>query len=674
MGSTDWTALGGDPLSELQVFAGLGSPGALQERLREEVATEVAVMLDAVRECDAFDVIELMRMREIPVSPVVGLVSSFDGSAAAVELVALVCLSRPDRMSAGQVRESAQPHHVIDDLHARATRLLRLAQFMHLASAMLASGDPLARLASEYQSYLVSVRNFRYDSVESEHDTALFGRADVSLLLREHLGFTFGEFTVVRFAIQERCSRILSGLRDEAGDIVVRSQAEGRDPTVEELETFRSSMSAFMFLPGERASFAVSDIAAESALEPERVKAVLDAFSIEFDGTRDTAVTVSSFLRGVNPLARTCLIRDGAGRYLMTASQVGTDFFRVIAETALKANGRAWRQYDRARADVSEAAALAAVSRALGTPATYPNLTYYAPKREVNVAALDASCASPQEVGDQTECDGLFVAADVAVCVEVKGRAVADPARRGDRARLATEINKTFGEGSRQAQRLEQLIVHNHGVWLGDGSWLDLAAVQEVWTIVAGLDDFGPLAVALGDLERAGLLGEGNLPWITSLHDLEVISQVIDRPAEFLLWLRRRSASDVACHYRGSDELDLFMLFLDGGLYIEPDPDEVTRQHPAAGPSRSHAQKMHQRDARPTMVGTHTNRLDAWMYWTEGTSPYEADKPVFNTHPAAAEIVDFLADGQKPGWLRFGADLLNLAGTAQKKLGTRCAR
>ena len=111
------------------------------------------------------------------------------------------------------------------------------------------------------------------------------------------------------------------------------------------------------------------------------------------------------------------------------------------------------------------------------------------------------------------------------------------------------------------------------------------------------------------------------------------------------------------------------MLFLDGGLYIEPDPDEVRRDHPASGPSRSRARKKHQREARPTIIGTHTDPLDAWMYWTEGTSPYEADKPVLNAHPAAQEIVDFLAADRNTGWLRFGADLLGLAGAAQKKLG-----
>jgi hypothetical protein len=193
--------------------------------------------------------------------------------------------------------------------------------------------------------------------------------------------------------------------------------------------------------------------------------------------------------------------------------------------------------------------------------------------------------------------------------------------------------------------------------------------VREIRSIVVGLDFFGPLAVALGDLKRAGHLGAGSLPWIASLHDLEVISLVIDRPAEFLLYLRRRTDSGVATHYRGADELDLFMLFLDGGLYVEADPEEVRRLHPSAGPAKDRDRKRHLQDARPTVVGTHTDPLDAWMYRREGSSPYEIDKPTFNTHPAAQTIVDFLEAGRKPGWFRFGADLLGLAGTAQKKLG-----
>lgn len=669
VGKVDWASLGEDPVGDVRAFTGAGSQEELRQRLRGEVEAEASAMLTAIRDCDAFDVIELMRLREIPVIPVDALVDGHDGIGAAIDLVSLLCLSRPSRMPPGKDRQSTRPHEAVSDLHARAMRLLRLATLMHMASAKLDPGDPLARLASEYQSYLVGVRNLRYDSVEAKHDGALFDRPDVGALLQEHLGFTFGDFTAVRSAIVDRYGRVLNDLRDETGGLLMRCKDEARDPTEEELRAYRDSMSAFLFLPGERASFTAGDIADESALEPARVKAVLDAFSIGFDDSWDATAVVASFLCGVNPLARTCLARDVAGNYLMTGSHIGTDSFRVIAEAALKADSRAWKRYDRVRAEVSEALALAAVSYALRRPAAHQNLSYYAPRLGQDAAALGAECPAPQVVGDQAECDGLFIVEDVAICVEVKGRTIAGPARRGDRARLATEISKTLGEGARQARRLERLISQNHGLWLGDRSWLDLSGVREVRSVVVGLDDFGPLAVALGDLERAGMLGEGSLPWIASLHDLEVITMVIERPAEFLLYLRRRADSGVATYYRGSDELDLFMLFLNGGLYVQPDPDEVRRQHPAAGPPQARTRKQHQRDARTTIVGTHTDPLDAWMYWTEGTSPYEIDKPVLNTHAAAQMIVDFLADGRKPGWFRFGADLLSLAGSAQKQLG-----
>jgi hypothetical protein len=111
------------------------------------------------------------------------------------------------------------------------------------------------------------------------------------------------------------------------------------------------------------------------------------------------------------------------------------------------------------------------------------------------------------------------------------------------------------------------------------------------------------------------------------------------------------------------------MLFLDGGLYVEPDPDEVRDKYPTAPPPRNRDRRRYEVDAPPTVVGTCTDPLHAWMYWVEGSSPYEIEKPTFNSHESVREIVDFLADGRKPGWFRFSADLLGLEGRAQKQLG-----
>lgn len=669
LGKRDVASLGEDAFAEVQQFAGAESEAQLQEQLDVHIEAEVEAIVAAMDGCDAFDLIELLRLRELPIVPVAGLTDGYDGIAAVIDLVGLVLLTREGRMPAGRDRLETQPHEVISELHDRAARLVRLTTYMNMARTVFAQGDPLTRLSGDYQSFLLTVRGMQYESIQVEHDTALFDRPEIDEIVVAKLGFCYRDFAAVRAAIQSRYSRTLTALRDGTGDIFAQAQAEGRDLTDQEGESVRSSMVEFLFLPGERASFTVADIVDETGLEASRVEEALRAFSTTFESRVSAVRVVRDFLRGVNPLTKTSLVHDGAGNYLMMSTQIGADSFRLVAESALKPDATAWRRYDRARAQFSESLAVARVAQLLQTPAAHTNLRYYSPKSSDSFEVLNRHCQAPAAVGDQTECDSLFLIQDVAICVEVKGRTIAESARRGDSVRLRREIDKIFGDGARQATRLETLIKTNGGIWREQDGWLDLSGVREIRSIVIGLDSFGPLAVALGDLRRAGALGEGAVPWIASLHDLDVISKVIDRPAEFLLYLRRRTDSDIATHFRGADELDLFMLFLGGGLYVPPDPVEVQRLHPSVGSPTGRETREHARDARPTQVGTYTDPLDAWMYWVEGTSPYPAEKPTFNTHPSVTRIVDFLIEGRKPGWLRLGADMLGLSGQTQKRLG-----
>jgi hypothetical protein len=638
----------------------------VERRLREHVGQEVEAILALTEEFDAFDVIELMRQRELPISPVLGLDPNFDGSGAAVEVVTLALLTRGERKPSSTPREDTRPNEAIAELHDRAKRLLRLAVYRAKACEFVRGRDPLARLSAEYQSYLVGVRALQYESIQAEHERALFDRPEIDRVLRTHLGFTYGQFVAVRDAIQDRYSDIVTDLRDVTGDIFMTANAEGREPTPEESEILRRSLIDWMFLPAERAAFTAADIAEYRALDRGLVERVLDSFSLDFDSSTDATKRVADFLHARNPLARQGLVRAD-GQHVLVSGPIGADSFRATAEEALK-NTSAWKRYDATRRDVSESLAVMALERALASPAHATNFEHFAPRPGLTPASLGRDCPDPAAVGVLVESDALFVVDDVAVCLEVKGRSVAEAARRGDVARLKTEIKKIMGSGAQQTRRLESLIRDNGGVWDAGSVWVDLSHVREIRTVVAGLDYFGPLGVALGDLADSELVSEGGLPWIASIHDLDVISRVIDRPTEFLLYLRRRTDSGVAQHYRGSDELDLFMLFMDGGLYVEDDPDEIHRLHPRTSPPTRTARDRHERAAQPTLVGTYTDPLDTWMYWVEGSSPDKVEKPVFNVDSGAAELVDFFADGAKPGWLRIGADVLGLDGRAQRKL------
>ncbi len=106
----------GDPVGELGLFEACTTVNDIRVIFREQVEIEVGRMLDLISDADAFDVIELMRMREFsPVADPRAVVS--DGSGLAVEIVAAVLLSRPNRKPDPRPRRDTRPHEKISELH-----------------------------------------------------------------------------------------------------------------------------------------------------------------------------------------------------------------------------------------------------------------------------------------------------------------------------------------------------------------------------------------------------------------------------------------------------------------------------------------------------------------------------------------------------------------------------
>ncbi|MFD6811787.1 preprotein translocase subunit SecA, partial [Streptomyces anthocyanicus] len=75
----------------------------------------------------------------------------------------------------------------------------------------------------------------------------------------------------------------------------------------------------------------------------------------------------------------------------------------------------------------------------------------------------------------------------------------------------------------------------------------------------------------------------GDLPWTVSLYDLRAISELVERPAELIVYLRRRTDPETTPRFGVIDELDLFLAFHDNGLYVEPDPRQVAQALPRFG-------------------------------------------------------------------------------------------
>lgn len=615
---------------------------------------------------DAFDVVELMRLRELQISMGTARESMSEGSAAAVELVALILNSRESGRHA-TCDAAMQPHEAIEELHRLTSRLLRLTTFRLMAQAKMRSHVPLSQLAAEYQASRVNIRSMQYASLSDHVNRTLFDNPSMDEVLVDILGFTYADYLKVRDAIRDRHADELTRLRDLVGEIALEeANGQGESPSAR-LDAFRQAILDMLFLPGARASFTAADLSSRTDLTTDQVTRILVLFSMTPEPVADPTNAVVHFLRGNNPVARTPLLTDREGNFLLAGMDIGMDSWRRLVEGRLRNHPRHLDRYRRIRQAASEGLTVDYLQSALETPPTATNLGYYSPSPGNAVDTLSFSCEQPSSVGFTTECDAMFVIDDVALCIEVKGRSIASAAQRGDVRRLERELSNTISSAAHQAGRLAELIKVNRGLWLIDKSWLDLSTVREVRSLAVTLDDVGPLAIAVDDLRRAGLLDEKEPPWITSLHDLAVICSVTDRPSEILLYVRRRTDEMVATRFRAVDELDLYMLFLKRGLFVEPDPDAVHALHPMSRPPTPEERERHREDDVPTRVGTFTDDLDAWIYWQDGLAP-PSPKPSFNADPNILAFVDDITQRRAPGWFRFGADLLALSGEAQAGL------
>lgn len=661
----------GDSVAELRLFAGCQTVAEVRAVLREQVEIETAAMLDLVADADAFDVIELMRLREF--SPVPDpRVSMPGGSGLAVEIVAALMLARGSRKPSVVLRQETRPHEHIEELHSRAKRLTRLATYRQQYEARL-NEHLLARLGAEYQGWVLSVRNLQYDHIRDDTEQRLFRHPVVERLMRERLGYSYDDVVAVRDALNDGSAVRMTSLRDETADIMFEHQTTAPEDMPEEaIARFREAIIAFMFLPGERAIFLASELAAAANVDEPVVLAVLDSYSQTFDDAVPAGSRVFDLLTGTNPYLTTPLIADGAGGFIATVNDPGLDSLRRVLERSLADHQSDMRRYDQqARQPVSESLAMGALARVLGIPAQHVGFHYYAPKRSEAVTSLNADCVDVRRIADRVEGDGLFLIDDVAIVVEVKAKSVAAQARRGDVRRLESDLKATIGDANNQAMRLQTLIEANRGIWLAPDSWLELSHIHEVRSVVVLLDDVGPLGIAIGDLQTAGLLSRRKPPWVASLHDLTVIAEICDRPGEFLLYLRRRTDSGVATHYRAVDELDLFMLFLEGGLYVEDDPEEVRRTHKTVPPVRARDKRMHDETAVGTMVLDRCEPLTTWYLRDKiPDSDPTPLKPTFNIANEIIPLVDAIEADHDPGWLRCTVDLLGLSGETQTRLMT----
>lgn len=635
-------------------------PDAAVAMARDQLSQAVDVIVAVAQRVDVFDVLETVRLRSSMTDPETFRESEHGATVSMFELLSLILLARGDRSAAPGDAEEPSPEEVLGTLEVRLQDLMDAGQMLNMFT--VDRDEPLHRVSFGTRLREVAVRNATYPHMLDDTLKALFGVPAVEAACRSVLGCTVDQVQQLFAGMRQL---VLNGWNDrfdvleELGRLAERADSEVTGLSPQDMEQAQALLMRSSTRPGANATHSPNEIATASGLDVDVVRVVLDLFALPMTA-RPAAEVAQEFFDGKSPLRTRPLIATPDGQYALVHQALLTPAIRERVEEVLRADNEAWAVYSKHRGDYLEEEAARLIAAHLPGCVQHLGFEYFVPASDnENVPADYTKCV---------EGDGLLLLDDVAIIIEAKAVALRARSRTGDPLRLRQDLRRIVTDAANQADRLRRRILDDKGLRLRDETWLDLSGVREVHAIAVSLEDLSGIATITSELVVNGLLNTHDLPWTVSLHDLRIISELVERPAELLLYLRRRTEPATTRRFHAVDELDFFLHFLAAQLYVEPDPDAVQRELPQLGePPTKNRRRFRQQGLE--LLSSRTDPLDAWYFYQLGVRSTAAEKPRMKADPELLRLIDDLAGRGEPGWFAMTAALLNFDTASQH----RCA-
>ncbi|MCU1523707.1 MAG: preprotein translocase subunit SecA [Microbacteriaceae bacterium] len=588
--------------------------------LDSQIDSLVANMFETLAGFDPVSVIEQARLRALPWhSGQPTYQAGVENGFALVEVVALVALKQEPR----EEEPLPNPASIIDKVLSSADELLRLGSLRGLVNADPA--DPLALIKGTLQATEITMRGSSYSELLQETADSLFSESNVDSSLRASLGFGVAEAQRVLAALNDR--QIANMNRRQEHAFRFAAQIKRKDDlgvaSKEELAEAALRLNRALQPNDAAASVSAFEIAESIKLSEDVVVAVLDAFSWKPETEQSANEDVKAFLSGGNPFRMSPVVRTPTSRAMLVHPALTQGAIRERLELALHSSD-GWEKYQEHRGSVLESRTRRAVERLVTPSRAWHSILYYVPASELEEES------APSAYTKRVEGDHLIILDDVALVIEDKAVALSPQSRSGAGPRLRKDLTGIITKAAEQADRLVHRIHLDGGLRVHGEGWVDLSHVREFHTIAVSLDDLSSTSTATAELVQAGLIGTDSVPWTVSIHDLDLIAEITSHPAEFLLYLRRRRHPLATILYTAPDELDLFLYFLEAGLYVEDDPGEVRTKYPYLSPP-SPGQEARWRKQTPGIVTSRTDPLDAWYFETYQRE--KSGKPALSTSP-----------------------------------------
>lgn len=591
-------------------------------------------------------------------------------SAAALELVSLVLACRDSTITETSVPVDTSGF-MPPEIETAAREALSSGQLIGLFESPPTDAESELIYRSVQREILL--RNPVYPEMLLETLRGLFDDAAVSADCQAVLGFTGLEAVNVMAAIRtlsiaqlESRFRRMEAARDASVPHLEAMNVKGRDDwsaTTEQIVIMREVFDAMEALTTNIADATAVDIGAVADVtgyERSTVEAVVDTFTLV--GPTDITDALERFFRGDNPLRTAPIVANTQGDRMLVHDGLALPAVREVIEVELQAANR-WNAYRERRGTWVENAAVDLLASVFPGATIFRGFNYFIPDPKAVTPQTD-----PVGFTKRVEGDGLILIDDVALIIEVKAVALTAEARCGVASRLRGKLRDIVTAAAEQAGRLRERILADGRIRLEDGQWIDVSGIREIHTIAVGLEDLSGVTTATATLLAAGVIKPDNIPWTVSVHDLRLVCELVDRPSELLLYLRRRTHPQATWRYRAVDELDLFLVFLTRGLYVEADPHKIAKDLPWTGPPSPDDVRRFT-SQQPVLIDSHTEPLDSWYQAQRNPVGEAVPKPCIVADRNLLELVDKLIETSAPGWLSITASLLEGNSAVQRTFG-----
>lgn len=156
--------------------------------------------------------------------------------------------------------------------------------------------------------------------------------------------------------------------------------------------------------------------------------------------------------------------------------------------------------------------------------------------------------------------------------IEAKANALKLSSKRGSLVAIQNDTKKILRKSYNQALRTRNYIQSKDVAKFYSKNCNEITIsknnYENIFLINVTLEKLDFLATELDDMKVFGLNKSDDWFWSVYLNDLRIISELVEFPTEFLLYLDRR-LQVIEHQFYSSDELDYFMFFLEQGLYFE---------------------------------------------------------------------------------------------------------